>query len=241
MRTKRRVPLHETFGAPAQAAEDQLTILGFRVVKRTHTHAIFDAPKKPSSRSALTHFSRIALSHHHRNLHLTALPREDDSAPKSSVTKFLLPIAATALATLIAISFHVDNATVRAITAMILLINLCVAAVISLYPSPVDDTREAHRALDHFLQGIMSANATSKGPKKPIRVTPKAKLRCAYCHDDLHNSPRVLCPDCHTQIHEECCHEIEACPTLGCANTELISPRSRVLTWPLKIFHREQS
>lgn len=224
MRTTRRVQLHQNFQAPVQAAEDQLTVLGFRVLKRTPTHAIFDGPKKTSSRSALTYFSRIALSHHHRNLHLTALSRQDDSAPKSSVAKYLPPIAVTALATLIAISFHVDDATTRAITTMILLINLCVAAVISLYPAPVDEAREAHKALDHFFRAIVGPKAASKRPKKLIRVTPKAKLRCAYCHDDLHNAPRFLCPDCHTQIHEECRHELDACPTFGCANTELFTP-----------------
>ena len=41
--------------------------------------------------------------------------------------------------------------------------------------------------------------------------------RCAYCHDSVSLENEYCCPGCEVMLHQDCCAQLSACPTLGCS------------------------
>ncbi|MDF1662340.1 MAG: hypothetical protein P1V97_11240 [Planctomycetota bacterium] len=225
MRATKKRPLHQRFQIPAEVAEEKLTHLGFHVVQKSPTTVILYGPKKANPRKALTYFSRIALSQHDPDLHLTALYRDDEELSSSWLRRLFPVLLPSLIAVLIAIGLSASTKTAQILTGVFLAINLVFATIVCLNPSPPNSVQNANLELESLLNQIMNQpKCTKRESFRTIHISSRASLRCAYCHDDLVCKSPYSCPDCKTQIHRECMEELDLCPTLGCLNTSLQEP-----------------
>lgn len=55
--------------------------------------------------------------------------------------------------------------------------------------------------------------------------------RCSFCHAKF--APPQSCPDCGSQLHQECWEASGKCPSLGCGQDAESLPRTRVPPWSL--------
>ncbi len=60
-------------------------------------------------------------------------------------------------------------------------------------------------------------------------VDEKGKIRCPYCRENITGDEPdlVACEKCKSVVHDECWHEHDGCPLLGCEGGAVERPRSR--------------
>lgn len=215
MRATKKHRLHQRFQIPAKAAEERLKRSGFTVVQKTPSNLILYGPKKAKPRAPLTHFARIALSHHYQYLHLTALFREDKELRAPWLYKLRPPILTILGLCFLALAVIVPSQAMQGFAACLFVLILA-KTILTPRPSYVKD---ANLELERLLNQIMNQpEVTRRHSHRAIQISSKPSLRCAYCHDDLICHAPYTCSNCQTQIHWECLEELENCPTLGCQN-----------------------